>query len=110
MARPREHVARSGFPECIAVFPEPFDVACQSGWITGNVNDAVRGGLYDSLQTQWSAFLDSQDQMSHIADDPRIEGQKAYNDAAGEYNEAAASIPARWLAALWGCGEVELFA
>ena len=66
--------------------------------------------LYDSLQTQWSAFLDSQDQMSHIADDPRIEGQKAYNDAAGEYNEAAASIPARWLAALWGCGEVELFA
>lgn len=41
---------------------------------------------------------------------PGIEGQKAYNDAAGEYNEAAASIPARWLAALWGCGEVELFA
>ncbi len=66
--------------------------------------------LYDSLQTQWSAFLDSQDQMSHIADDPRIEGQQSYNEAAEEYNQTVSSLPARWLAALWGCQEVELFA
>ena len=76
----------------------------------GREEAGADGGLYDSLQTQWSAFLDSQDQMSHIADDPRIEGQKSYNEAAREYNQTVSSLPARWLAALWGCQEVELFA
>lgn len=66
--------------------------------------------LYDSLQTQWSAFLSNVDYIDHIANGPTIEGTKAYNDVANEYNQTVSSFPAQWLSMVWGCGEVELFA
>lgn len=65
---------------------------------------------FDSLQTQWSAFLSCQDQIDHMANNTMIKGQEAYNDVAAAYNETAAGFPAGVLANLWGCGEVELFA
>lgn len=75
----------------------------------------TEGGMEEakkqSLQTQNSDFLSTEDIINHIANHDVNAGVKQYyNEEARAYNKAAAGFPAGLLAGIWGCEEVELFA